>query len=125
MLAFFLQWLVLSAAFWITAKILPGVKIKGFGTSILAAAVFAILSVVVGWLLFAAFTIGTLGLAWLLKPLTWWIIGAIVLKLTDVFFRDFKIDGFGTALLASAIIAITGAIGDWGISHLLGSNALQ
>ncbi len=115
-----MKWLILSVAFWATAKLLPGVRVNGFGSSILAAAIYAVLSVIVGWVLFAVLTIGTLGIAYLLGFITWWFIGAVVLLLTDELTDSFDVDGFGAALIASAVIAGLNAFGHWGVTELLG-----
>jgi putative membrane protein len=72
-----LSWLILSLAVWITAMVLPGVHVKNFGSAILVAALIGILNFFLGWLLFAVFTVATLGIAWLLAFLTRWIINAI------------------------------------------------
>ena len=116
MIEFLLKWIVLSAAFWGTAHLIPGVKIRSFGSSVVVSAIYATLSLLVGWLLFAIFSIGTLGLGYILSFITWWIIGAIMLVLTD----RFNVAGFGTALIASAVIAVLNTIGLWLINTLLG-----
>ena len=119
MIEFLLKWIVLSAAFWGTAQLIPGVKIKSFGSSILVSAIYATLSLFIGWLLFAIFSIGTLGLGYVLAFITWWIIGAIILLLTDKLTHRFNVAGFGTALIASAVIAILNTIGHWLISAMM------
>lgn len=120
MIEFLLKWIVLSAAFWCTAHLIPGVRIKSFGSSLIVSAIYATLSLLVGWLLFAIFSIGTLGLGYLLAFITWWIIGAIMLVLTDKLTTRFNVQGFSTALIASAVIAILNTIGHWLISMLVG-----
>ena len=94
-MTFLLSWLVLSVAVWITAMVLPGVHVKNFGSAILVAALVGVLNFLLGWLLFAVFTIATLGIAWLLAFLTRWIINAIILKLADAMTDHLTIDGFG------------------------------
>ena len=120
MIEFLLKWIVLSAAFWGTAHLIPGVKIRSFGSSVVVSAIYATLSLLVGWLLFAIFSIGTLGLGYILSFITWWIIGAIMLVLTDKLTDRFNVAGFGTALIASAVIAVLNTIGLWLINTLLG-----
>jgi putative membrane protein len=110
-----LSWLILSFAVWATAQLLPGVHIKSIGSAVLVAALFGILNFFLGWLLFAVFAIGTLGLAWLLAFITRWIINAILLKLTDALTDHIKIDGFGWALGAAALMSLLGTIGEWAV----------
>lgn len=116
---FLLSWLILSFAVWATAALLPGMRIKSFPSAILVAALFGILNFFLGWLLFAVFTIGTLGLAWLLAFITRWIINAIILKLTDAMTDHLKIDGFGWALAAAAVMSLLGTVGEWVVQMIV------
>jgi putative membrane protein len=108
-----LSWLILSIAVWITAAVLPGVHVKSFGSALLVAAIYGVLNFLLGWLLFAVFTIATLGLAWLLAFITRWIINAILLVLTDRLTDRLKIDGFGWALGAALMMSAIGTFGEW------------
>jgi putative membrane protein len=116
---FLLSWLVLAFAVWATAAILPKVHIKSFGSAVWVAALFGVLNFFLGWLLFAVFTIGTLGLAWLLAFITRWIINAILLKLTDAMTDSLKIEGFSWALIAAALMSLIGTVGEWVVSSLI------
>lgn len=113
MLEFLLSWLVLSFAVWATAAILPGMRIKSFGSAILVAALFGVLNLLLGWLFFFVFAIGTLGIAVLLAFITRWIINAIILKITDALSDSLEIDGFGWALAAAALMSLIGSAGEW------------
>jgi putative membrane protein len=108
-----LSWLILSVAVWLTAAILPGVHVKNFGSAILVAAIFGVLNFLLGWLLFAVFTVVTLGIAWLLAFITRWIINAILLVLTDKLTDRLHIDGFGWALGGALMMSVLGTIGEW------------
>jgi putative membrane protein len=108
-----LSWLVLSFAVWLTAAVLPGFHVKNFGSAILVAAIFGLLNFLLGWLLFAVFTIATLGLAWLLAFITRWIINAILLKLTDRLTDHLTIDSFGWALGGALMMSAIGTLGEW------------
>ena len=110
---FLLSWLIMSAAVWLTAVVLPGVRLKGFGTAVGVAAVFGILNWALGWLFWTAFTIGSLGLALLLAFITRWIIDAILLKMTDGLLDGFEVRGFGTAILCALLIAGFSTLGQW------------
>jgi putative membrane protein len=108
-----LSWLVLTVAVWITAMVLPGIHVKDFGSAILVAALIGILNFFLGWLLFAVFTIATLGLAWLLAFITRWIINAIILKLADAMTDRLTVDSFGWALAGSLMMSLIGTAGEW------------
>lgn len=113
MLNLLLNWLIVAFAVWATATVLPGVHVKSFKSALVVAAVFGVLNFVLGWLLFTVFTIGTLGLAYLFAFITWWIINAILLKLTDAMTSSFRVDGLLTTLLASAMISVFSVLGHW------------
>jgi putative membrane protein len=108
-----LSWLILSAAVWVTAMILPGFHVKSFGSAILVAALFGVLNFLLGWLFMVVFTIATLGLALLLAFITRWIVNAIVLKLVDALTDHLTIDSFGWALLGALMMSALGTVGEW------------
>lgn len=108
-----ISWLVLAFAFWLTAVILPGFKVRSFGSAIIIAAIFGILNFLLGQLFFVVFSIATLGIAYLLAFITRWIITAILLKITDVFTDRLNIEGFGTALLGALLMSVIGTLGEW------------
>ena len=106
-----LSWLILSFAVWITAAVLPGFHVKSFGSALLVAAIFGILKFLLGWLLFAVFTVATLGIAWLLAFITRWIIDAILLILTDRLTNHLSIDSFAWALGGALMMSLIGTAG--------------
>ena len=113
-----LSWLILSFAVWLTAEVLPGFHVKSFGSAVLVAAIFGVLNFLLGWLLFALFTVATLGIAWLLAFITRWIINAILLALTDRLTDHLKIDSFGWALGGALMMSAIGTLGEWLIGGL-------
>jgi putative membrane protein len=108
-----LSWLILSVAVWLTAAILPGVHVKSFGSALLVAAIFGVLNFLLGWLLFAVFTVVTLGIAYLLAFITRWIINAILLMVTDRLTDHLHIDSFGWALGGALMMSVIGTVGEW------------
>lgn len=108
-----LSWLILSLAVWITAMILPGFRVRNFGSAIVVSALFGVLNFLLGWLFFTLFTVFTLGIAWLLAFITRWVIDAIMLMLTSKMTRRLTIDGCGTALLAALLMSLLGTVGQW------------
>lgn len=112
-MSFLLSWLILTLAVWVTAMVLPGFHVKSFGSAIVVAAVFGILNFLLGWLLFAVFTVATLGIAWLLAFITRWIINAILLKLVDSLTDRLTIDSFGWALGGALMMSALGTLGEW------------
>lgn len=108
-----LSWLVLSFAVWLTDAILPGFHVRSAKSAVIVAAVYGILNFLLGWLLFALFTIATLGLAWLFAFVTRWIINAILLVITDKLTDHLTIDGFGWALGGALMMSAIGTAGEW------------
>jgi putative membrane protein len=115
-----LSWLVLSFAVWVTDAVLPGFHVKGPKSALLVAAIFGVLNFLLGWLLFALFTIATLGIAWLLAFITRWIINAILLVITDKLTDHLKIDSFGWALGGALVMSLVGTAGEWVIRSVFG-----
>lgn len=113
-----LSWAILSFAMWVTAQILPGFHLKSLGSAFVVAAIFGILNFFLGWLFFAVFAIGTLGIALLLAFITRVIINAILLKITDALSDSLKIDSFGWALGGALMMSAIGTLGEWLIRGL-------
>ena len=107
------SWLILSLAVWLTAMVLPGFHVKGFGDAVIVAALFGVLNFLIGWLFFVIFTIATLGLAYLLAFITRWIINAIILVMIDSFTDRLRIDSFGWALGGALMMSALGTVGQW------------
>ncbi|WP_129642506.1 phage holin family protein [Peristeroidobacter agariperforans] len=114
-----LSWLILSLAVWLTAAVLPGFHIKGPKSAVLVAAIFGVLNFLLGWLLFAIFTVATLGLAWLLAFITRWIINAILLVIVDKLTDHLKIDGFRWALGGALVMSLVGTLGEWLVRRMI------
>lgn len=107
-----LSWLVLAFAFWLTAVILPAMKVRSVGSTLIIAAIFGVLNFFLGWLFYFVFGIATLGLAWLFSFITRWIVNAIILKITDAMTDRLTIDGFGWTLVAAALISGIGTVAE-------------
>ena len=104
------SWLILSVVVWVTAAILPGMRIRKFWDAIIVAMVFGLLHWALGWILFTVIGIATLGIGFLLFFITRWVVDAILLKLTDALTDRVQVDSFGWALGAALLIAAMGTI---------------
>lgn len=115
MISILLSWLVLAFAVWITAKLLPSVDLDGPVNALIVAAVFGLLNIFLGWLMWLLAGLFTLGLAWfwIFAFLTRWFIDAILLKLTDGMVSSFRVRTFGAALLAALLMSGFGTLGEW------------
>jgi putative membrane protein len=108
-MATILNLLLLSLAIFIVAKSMPSIHIKNFWTAIAVALVYGIINFLTGWILFfltLPFIIITFGL---FK----FVINAFMLWITDKFIEDFKIDGFGSTLVAAFLITIIDSVLRW------------
>jgi len=113
-----LSWLVMSIAVWLTAVLLPGFEVRGFGGAVIVAAVFGLLNWLLGWLLFVVIGLGTLGLGFLMAFLTRWLVMALLLKLTDALLDSLEIRSLGMAFLGAAVMSLLGTAGQWAV-HLI------
>ena len=48
-----LTWLILSVSVYVTAQVLPGFRVEGFGGALVIAALLGALNLLIGWLLFS------------------------------------------------------------------------
>jgi len=87
--------------------ILPTVTIKNYVTALLVALVIAILNATVGLILRFPINVLTLGLLSFLVHL---IVTALMIKLADYLFTDFKIRGFMPAIIIAAVMAVVGMV---------------
>lgn len=108
------SWLFAAIGFLVAARALqPGFQVRdGFAGALVAAGLFGVLNALVGWFVFFALGIATLGVGFLLAFVTRIVANAIVLKLTDALTQRLTIRGFGPAVLGALIISIVGVVGD-------------
>jgi putative membrane protein len=108
---FLLRLLISAFGLWIAAKIVPGMHIQGGGTLLMAALLLGIVNAVVrplAILLTLPLTLLTLGLFLL-------VVNAGMLGLVSAFFDGFTLAGFGSALLGSIVVSLTGWVANWTI----------
>jgi len=96
------RWLVLTAAIFLAAYMIDGIRISGLPTAVLAAAVLGILNAFFRPILL----ILTLPLNILTLGLFTFAINAILLMMASGVISGFTVDGFGSALLGSLLISI-------------------
>lgn len=114
-----LHWLILSLAFWLTSKIVPGFRVAGLWDAVLVAAIFGIANWLLGTLLYGIFVVLTLGLGLLLSFITHWLLNAVLLKLTDALTSRLEVRSFGTALVAALVMSVLGKIGIYVADHAM------
>jgi putative membrane protein len=99
--------LIINAlAFYVTAYIVPGVKIENFQTLGVVAVVWGVMSIVLKPILILL----TLPVNFLTLGLFTFVINAFMIMLMSGLVRGFKVDGFGTALLAAVVLALVNVV---------------
>lgn len=101
--------LLLSVAVFLVAELLPGIRLKNFGTAVVVAIVYSLINLLIGWLLLFL----SLPLIIITFGLFKFIINGFLLLLTDKMMADFEIDGIGTTFLAAFLITIIDSILRW------------
>lgn len=101
-MGFILKWLLNGLAIVITAYLLPGVRLSGFGAALIAALVLGLINTFLKPLLILL----TLPLNILTLGLLTFVINALLIMLTSAIVSGFSVDGFWWALLFSLVLSI-------------------
>jgi putative membrane protein len=99
-------WLCSGLALWITAELLPGVHITGFGRALVAALVLGFVNALVRpvlVLLTLPITVVTLGLFL-------FVINAATIAIAASLLDGFAIDHFGWALVAALLLSVVSGV---------------
>lgn len=99
--------LIINAlGFYVTAYIVPGVKIENFQTLAVVAIVWGVLSIILKPILILL----TLPVNVMTLGLFTFVINAFLIMLMSNFVPGFKVDGFGVALLAAVVLALLNVV---------------
>ncbi len=101
--------LLLSVAVFLVAELMPGIRLKNFGTAVTVAIVYSLINFLIGWLLILL----SLPLLIITFGLFKFIINGFLLLLTDKMMGDFEIDGIGTTFLAAFLITLVDSLLRW------------
>src|SRR5579859_6314852 len=102
MLRLLIEWLLNALALVITAYVVPGFEVDGFGPALIAALVVGLLNVTLGWLL----SIAAFPLVWLLPRLMMLLIDAVVLYFAAKLVPGFRIRGFLAAFIGAIVLVL-------------------
>jgi putative membrane protein len=106
-------WIVTTLSLFLASRLLDGMTLKGGLVShFFVAALFGILNVFLGQLIYFALGMVTLGLGFLLSFITHLVATAIVLKLADALTSRIRVKDFKTAFLAALIMSITASVAE-------------
>ncbi|QXE91950.1 phage holin family protein [Geomonas subterranea] len=101
-MGFIVKWLVHAVAIVITAYLLPGVRLSGFGAALITALVLGLINTFIRPLLMLL----TLPINILTLGLLTFVINALLIMLTSALVRGFSVDGFLWALLFSLVLSV-------------------
>lgn len=108
---FVIDLLLNAAILFILCSLLPSVSIKNYGTAIWVALVIGLLNATIDVALRLPLNILTLGLVSFLVRL---FVSAIMIKLADLLFPGFKVNGWLPAFIIAICMAIAGTL----LTHL-------
>ena len=97
MLEFLWHWLIYAVSLAAVAAVFPKIRLKGFGSAVIAAAVFAVLNVTLGF----ALNLLTLPFNWLTFGLVHAAINGFLFWLAGEFLDGFDVEGWLTAILGA------------------------
>lgn len=97
------RWLLNAAALGITAYLLEGIAISGFGTALIASLVLGIVNAVIR----PVFLLFTLPLNFLTLGLFTFVINGLMLMLAAAVVPGFEIRGFFSAVVGSVMLSLT------------------
>lgn len=104
---YFILWLLMNAlGVYITAALLPGVRLRGFGSAMLVALILAVINALIRPILIILtlpLTILTLGLFLL-------VINALMVLLAEALVDGFRTEGFWWAMLFSVVLAVVNMV---------------
>lgn len=103
---FLLNWLVSAIALMVTAWLVPGFTVRGFGSAMIAVVIIGLANALVKPILF----ILTLPLTVLTFGLFYFFLNAIVLRLCSALVDGFEINGWISALLGALILSIANQV---------------
>ncbi len=101
--------MLLAGVIFILARMMPGIRVAGYGTALLVAVIYGLINVTLGSILkilTIPFIIISVGVFLLL-------INTFLLWLTDQILEDFEIEDMGTTFIAAVIITIADTTLSW------------
>ncbi|WP_316808590.1 phage holin family protein [Pedobacter agri] len=103
---FIIEVLLMGLAFYIGAKLVPGVSIDGYGNAIIAAILIALANATIGFIL----RLLTFPINFLTLGLVSFIITVLMILLVDNMMTSFNTTGFLAAAFLAIIVALIKAI---------------
>ena len=109
MLKMLVHWALSALCLLAVAHLVPGFRVRGFGTALIAALLIGLINSTLGLLL----KIVTFPLTILTFGLFWFVINALMLELAAFFVPGFEVRGFWPAFWGSLVLSILNLIVRW------------
>lgn len=98
--------IILGVAVFLVAELLPGISLRGFGTAIVVALVYSLISFLFGWVLLLLALPAVIITFGLFK----FVINAFLLWITDKLVDGIEIKGLVALLISAVLITITDSL---------------
>jgi putative membrane protein len=102
-MAMLLHWVVSAMALALTAALVPGFRMNGFFTALLATLILGLLN----WVLWPILAFFTLPFTIITFGLFLFVVDAIVLRVCAAFMKNFEISNWFSAIIGAVILSIT------------------
>ena len=100
------HWLISGFALFLTSHIIPGIKLKGYASAVMAMALIAFLNSVLGpFLQVIAFPVTVLTLGFFAL-----VINGSTLMMASAFMSGFKVSGWWAAILGAIVLALVNTV---------------
>jgi putative membrane protein len=108
-LPFLIHWCVSAIALMLTSALVPGFKLRGFTTGLVAALFIGAANYLIRPILIFL----TLPLTILTLGLFLFVVDAIILRLAAAFLKNFEITNWFSAVIGAVVLALTGGLLHW------------
>lgn len=108
MISWILDFLLTGLAILLIGAILPGVKVKSYGTALWVAFLIGLLDATIGFIL----RLLTFPLNWLTLGLIYFVIYVVVIILVDKLVRNFEIKNFMWTVIFAILLSLAGRLID-------------
>ncbi len=101
-----LHWLISTASLLIVAYLIPGIKVNGLGTALIASIVIGLVNATIGFFL----KLITLPLSILTLGIFWLVINALMLQLASMLVPGFIVENFWSAFLGAIVLGLVSTL---------------
>ena len=104
-----LHWLVSAASLLVVANVVNGIQVDSFVTALMAALVYGLVSVTIGFLL----KLISIPLIFVTLGVFYFVINALMLQLASALVPGFRVRGFFAAFVGALLLSIVQGLLSW------------